>query len=451
MNWKRSSLLGYLLPILTIIILTVLLTLTLLRLASVQQDMRTNVSANMVWVTYQAHTESLLLRDAIYQAATDPDASVDIAFRFDILLSRVHLLTQGPQMRQLEQIGMGSQLAEPMAAIIAAESWFKTADFTDLKNLRRMQQLLTPFNHLIKDTSTKAMLAQWEEVGERLDAYRNAVLTLIMLMIGIWLCSAAISIQLLLSLKQTRENEGIKLREVSLKKQLETERRVSELYRSFGSMVSHQFRTPLAIIDASMQRLIRNGSNMSVEDITHRATKVRSATLRLTNLIDSVLAADRFLDNVSAQMQRYGYTSLIHQAIAEQLAHTPDRQISFTDKTQGDIALIFCDPLLTGQILSNFLSNAVKYSEPSQPVDVVLQREGAWLVCVVRDQGRGIHTYDLPHVLQRYYRAKTAADKNGTGIGLYIASTLASMQRAEIRVSSVFGEGSEFSLKFRAA
>ncbi len=451
MNWKRSSLLGYLLPILTIIILTILLTLTLLRLASVQQDMRTNVSANMVWVTYQAHTESLLLRDAIYQHATDPEAPNTIVFRYDIFLSRLHLLNQGPQERQLEEIGISAKLADPIAAIINAESWFKTADFTDLNNLRRMQQLLTPFNDLIKDASTKAMVAQWNEVGDRLDAYRNAVLTLIMLMIGIWLCSAAISIQLLLSLKKARENESIKLREISLTKQLETERRVSELYRSFGSMVSHQFRTPLAIIDASMQRLIRSGSKMSVDDITRRATKVRSASLRLTNLIDSILAADRFLDNVSAQMQRYGYTSLIHQAIAEQLAHTPNRHIHFHDKTQGDIALILCDPLLTGQILSNFLSNAIKYSEPNQPVDVELRREGPWLICVVRDQGRGIHPDDLPHVLQRYYRAKTASDKDGTGIGLYIASTLATMQQAEIRVASVFGEGSQFSLRFRAA
>lgn len=447
---KRSSLLGYLVPILTIVILTILLTLTLLRLADVQRDMRNNVSANMVWVVYQAHTESLLLRDAIYQQTIDPRASVDVAFRYDMLLSRINLMNQGPQARQLAHIGIDPVFADHMAAIIDAEYWFKTANFRNMNNMQQLRQLLEPFNRIVKNASTKAMVVQWQEVGERLDAYRNAVLILIMLMIGIWVCSAAISIQLLLSLKHAHDNERTRLREVNLKKQLEAERKISELYRSFGSMVSHQFRTPLAIIDASMQRLIRGVEKMGKEDITRRATKVRSASRRLTRLIDSILAADRFLDNVSAQMQPYSYASLVGQAIAEQRAHTPNRQIRFNNSLQGHDAQILCDPLLAGQILANFLSNAIKYSEPDQPVYVTLHHDGRWLTCTVHDKGRGIHPDDLPHVLQRYYRAHAASDIEGTGIGLYIASTLATMQQAEIGVASSLGQGSEFSLRFRA-
>lgn len=445
MSLTRSSLLAYLLPILAIMLLAVLLTVTLFRLADIQRGMRNNVNANMVWVIYQTHIESLMLETAIQQQIIEPNTKDDIAFRYQMLLSRINLLNDGPQQRALQGIGMDSSIdlhTKSIASLAAniAETKLGPEDYQ--QTLRALGSL----NVLLSEASSKAMVAQWEEAGARLDMYRNAVLTILFLMIGIWLSSAFISVQLLLALKKTRENERTKQREGELQKQLESERKISELYRSFGSMVSHQFRTPLAIIDASMQRLIRAGSRMDAGEVAHRANKVRNATHRLTELIESILHADRFMEQLKVSMSPCCLAQLAQQAIAEHRSLVPDRSIQFTNEAK-DGSTVVCDPLLTSQIISNLLSNSVKYSPQDTPISVRVYQEGKWLCCAVRDYGRGISAQDMPHIFKRYYRALAATDVMGTGIGLHIANELASLQEGQIFAQSEPGAGSTFTLR----
>src|SRR5690554_2685602 len=106
MSLTRSGVLGYVLPILAIIVLTVLLTVTLFRLADIQRAMRNNVNANMVWVIYQAHIEGLMLDDAIANRLIDPESPNDVALRYQMLASRIGVLNDGPQKRTLQAIGM---------------------------------------------------------------------------------------------------------------------------------------------------------------------------------------------------------------------------------------------------------------------------------------------------------------------------------------------------------
>src|SRR5690606_38692681 len=78
-----------------------------------------------------------------------------------------------------------------------------------------------------------------------------------------------------------------------LEKTLERDTRLRELYKGFVSMVSHQFRTPLSIVDSSAQRMIRRGKDMSEVEIRERAGKIRMAILRLTRLVSSTLNATK--------------------------------------------------------------------------------------------------------------------------------------------------------------
>lgn len=215
-------------------------------------------------------------------------------------------------------------------------------------------------------------------------------------------------------------------------------------------MVSHQFRNPLAVIDASMQRLVRAGSRMGGDEIARRAEKVRAATKRLTDLIDSILNADRFLEQVQARIRTYSLVDLAQQAIAEQRMLTPLRRIYLINEA-GTEVLVRCDPVLTAQILENFLSNAVKYSDSNTEISVILRRKGEWVQCLVCDQGRGISNEDMEHIFKRYFRAWDASSVVGTGIGLHIASELASLQEGKVDVFSELGEGSIFVLSLQVA
>ncbi len=438
MKWKRSGVLTYAIPLCVILVLIVLLTLTLIRLAGVQRVVRNNVNANMVWVIYQAHIESLKLAKTVQRGQIDTDINDDLLHRYQMWLSRIQVLEDGPQSRALHNLGMAELLNEQSQAIASLGA--------DMETNEQLLGVLGQFGAQLHRAAGKAMMAQWEEEGRRIDTYRNTVLTVIFLMIGIWAGSIFISVQLLLTLKRVRDNERVRQRGIELQKQLENERKISDLYRSFGSMVSHQFRTPLAIIDATMQRLLRASDRMSIEEIRHRAKKAREATQRLTHLIETILHADRYMDQLEALRQASSLAALASQAVAEMNQLLPHRQILFQSSSPESVTA-YCDPVLTVQIISNLLSNAVKYSNDDKPVSVRVYKEDNWVCCAVQDQGPGISATDMPHIFKRYFRAWTATDVVGTGIGLHIAMELALLQAGDVLAHSEQGHGSTFVLR----
>jgi signal transduction histidine kinase len=380
-----------------------------------------------------------------------------LKLRYDLLLSRVNLLAEGPQARYLEQHGFNPEFIGHIDAIRQMRPWIErvlAAPANDANaygaDVQRIQAILMPFNTLLSGAASIAMMTQWEETGSRLDMYRDAVLTILFLMIGILCCSVFISVKLLMTLKRARENERSRLHAMELEKQLEAERRISELYRNFGAMVSHQFRTPLAIIDASMQRLLRAGHDPAPGEVARRAAKAREATARLTRLIESTLAADRLAGKIDVRLQECDVLDLVGEVIEHQLAVTPRRRIvlqsasAFTGK-------MWCDPILTEQILFNLISNAVKYSPEGSPVYARVRQDGNWICCAVSDEGRGLEPGDLDRVFEPYFRAAATEDIVGTGIGLYVARQLALIQHGHVEVESAPGRGSVFTMRLRSA
>ncbi|WP_205342536.1 sensor histidine kinase [Denitrificimonas caeni] len=444
MTRTKKLLIRYILPLITIILLLALLAVALFRLSVIQREMRYNSNANMVWVVYYTHLESLRLSDVIQKKALNPDANVDLLFRYQMLLSRLNLLHDGPQSRFFDEVGLLAELNTQSVMLRQLEPLLGASPLNQAQ-LKDLQHALDEFSAFMLKASGRAMTAQWEELGAGVDMNRNAVLAIIVIIIAILFCSLFISWQLLIALKRSRENERVKQQQLELQKQLEHERKVSELYRSFGGMVSHQFRTPLAIIDASMQRLIRAAERMTPAQVVDRAVKVKAATERLTHLIESILKADRLLEQVDMQLQRFSLADLVRQVIDEQAFLSVNRQVSFSAQSGKDLQAL-CDPVLVSEIIGNFLSNADKYSSADTAIAVYIYQEDRWVCCQVQDQGRGISKADLPHIFQRYFRAGSVADVAGTGIGLYVAAELAALQRGKVTVRSDENSGSIFTL-----
>ena len=444
MSRTKKLFIRYILPLITIALLLALLGVALFRLSVIQHDMRYNSNANMVWVVYYTHLESLRLTDALQKVALDPAADVDLIFRYQMLLSRLNLLHDGPQSRFLDDVGLLAEMHTQSVALHQIEHLF-IATPLNTAQLESLQQTLNEFSAFMLKASGRAMTAQWEELGAGVDMNRNAVLAISFIIIAILFCSLFISWQLLVALKRSRENERVKQNQLELQKQLEHERKVSELYRSFGSMVSHQFRTPLAIIDASMQRLIRAGERMTPAQVTERAVKVKAATERLTYLIDRILTADRLLEQVDIQLQQHSLADVVKRAIAEHSFLTNKRQVDFNVENNTNLHAI-CDPVLVSEIVGNLLSNADKYSPADKAISVYIYKHQQNVCCQIKDQGKGIAQNDLKHIFQRYFRADTVADVTGTGIGLYVVAELAELQRGKVAVSSDEGNGSVFTL-----
>jgi signal transduction histidine kinase len=234
---------------------------------------------------------------------------------------------------------------------------------------------------------------------------------------------------------RTRDLEESLVRETGLR----------EHYKGFVSMVSHQFRTPLSIIDASAQRLIRRGKQMTEDEIHERAGKIRAAVLRLTRLVSSTLNAAKIdAGQIDLEIRRCDIGKLIVEASERQKETSPDRV--FRLQLDELPASVPCDPLLIDQVLANLLSNAVKYSSAPHAIEIAAETDPHRVHIKVSDRGIGVLDDERDRLFERFFRAKAAVGVEGTGIGLHVARTIARMHGGDVEACTRSGGGSTFVL-----
>lgn len=232
-----------------------------------------------------------------------------------------------------------------------------------------------------------------------------------------------------------------------LERALETERKAADFYRGFASMVSHQFRTPLSIIDSSVQRLLRRSDKVTPEEVVQRAARIRTGITRLTRLVEATLDAARLdTGQIEVQSRVCDLAELLTAAGQRQKELTPKREVVLADKPVNGIPALG-DPTLVEHILSNLLSNAAKYSPEDTPIELRVGVGDASVWCSVSDEGVGIPEDEVPLLFERFYRASTAAGVAGTGIGLNLSRELARLQGGDISVATREVKGTTFTLQ----
>lgn len=230
-----------------------------------------------------------------------------------------------------------------------------------------------------------------------------------------------------------------------LQKALEHEKEMNEVQKQFIYMASHEFRTPLAIIDSSAQRMLRKKDRLTADDIEKRMGIIHDAVVRMSSLMENVLSSAR-LDSEQGQpnFQSLNLIDLIDNICQLQQDLSPNHDIQFNRDNLPDE--IIANGMALEQVFTNLLSNAVKYSPESPLIEVYGQVVDETVEICVRDHGIGIDEEDLPSMFQQFFRAKTATAIAGTGIGLNLVKRIIEEQGGTIRVDSKSGEGSVFTL-----
>jgi len=232
-----------------------------------------------------------------------------------------------------------------------------------------------------------------------------------------------------------------------LEEQLAQEQRLSVAQRNFVSMASHEFRTPMTIIDGHARRIMKLKEVMPRPEIGERAGKIRSAVLRMTHLIDNLLNSSRLIDGGigqyfhPAEIELAGLLEEVCQlhremapmALIEQAIAT--RPIAMV----GDAKLLF-------QLFSNLLSNAIKYSPSGGSIAVTASAGDGQAIVSIADRGIGIPRADLGRLFERYHRASNVSGIVGTGVGLYLVKMAAEMHGGSVHVQSEEGAGSRFTV-----
>jgi two-component system, OmpR family, sensor kinase len=236
-----------------------------------------------------------------------------------------------------------------------------------------------------------------------------------------------------------------------LAEQLAQEQRLALMQRNFVSMASHEFRTPMTIIDGHARRLVKMKDSMSPAEIGERAGKVRSAVLRMTQLIENLLNSSRLIDGgVGGGGQYFHPAEMDMAALLQEVCELHREMVPgahITERIAVEPMRMVGDPKLLFQVFSNLLSNAIKYSPDGGVIAVDAAMATDEVVVVIADHGIGIPESDLDRLFERYHRGSNVSGIVGTGVGLYLVKMVVDMHGGAVMVDSKEGDGARFTIR----
>jgi signal transduction histidine kinase len=218
-----------------------------------------------------------------------------------------------------------------------------------------------------------------------------------------------------------------------------------EQQRQFVGNVSHELRTPLTVVVGYLQSLLRRSTNLSTyqQQALETATAETERTIRmLEDLLDLARADSGHLHFRNAPIM---LNTLVVE-VAAMSRKVSNRNITVL-ATDEDV-VICADQDRLQQVLINLVDNAIKYSAPTQPVDLILEKTDRSAIIHVRDRGIGISLNHQQRIFERFYRVDESRtrSRDGTGLGLAIAKSLIEAMDGRITLRSQLGEGSIFTI-----
>ncbi|MAU12121.1 MAG: hypothetical protein CL607_20030 [Anaerolineaceae bacterium] len=241
--------------------------------------------------------------------------------------------------------------------------------------------------------------------------------------------------------------ERVKI-ENQLRTQLAHEQEVNHLRSQFVSMASHQFRTPLAIIQAAAESFVDYHDKMNHDHRVQRLERIKQQIERMTVLLDNVLVlsdleshqtlfnpmpidVNKWLTRFLRKYQiDHGRVDILYQA------------------TTDDDATIWADEEVLRRILRQLIANAFKFSEDDGQVRVILQTTQSEVIVQVADNGVGIPQEDIDRVFESFYRSSNALPLPGNGLGLAILKEDVRLLGGDVALESTLGEGTTVTCRF---
>jgi PAS domain S-box-containing protein len=222
---------------------------------------------------------------------------------------------------------------------------------------------------------------------------------------------------------------------------LEREKELGQLKSNFVSMVSHEFRTPLGIIQSSAELLREFHQKMQPVERNEQLESIARNTRRMAGMMEGVLVLSRLdAGKLDFQPTVLDLNLFCRRVVDEVLSATNRRgKIELTLHSIPSAAK--ADEQLLGHIFTNLLSNAVKYSEPGATMQFTVKRDGRNAVCVVRDGGIGISENDQLQLFKAFHRGGNVGTRPGTGLGLLLVKRCAELHGGTVQVNSRISEG----------
>jgi PAS domain S-box-containing protein len=232
----------------------------------------------------------------------------------------------------------------------------------------------------------------------------------------------------------------------SLQVALEKEKQLGDLKSRFVTMASHEFRTPLSTILSSVSLIDKYTSVEDLEKREKHVKRIKSAVGNMKDILEDFLSLGK-MEEGKIQLNPELLTPAelrdeLEAVIQEMQRLTkPSQQITHTFAVTEDCNV---DRKMLRHIMTNLISNAIKFSPEGSSVDVSCENKKNELAFTIQDTGIGISEADQKHLFERFFRAENASNIQGTGLGLHIISRYLDLVNGHIELASKLNKGSTF-------
>lgn len=426
------------------------LTITALSLSTLQSrlvDIRTGERSKSSWIVGQLEFEFLRFENALGGYIAGDVGADEVKLRFDILWSRLNILSAGTVAERMEKLGVDRRPLEAVSALLREQEAKVMALEDPVTPGNGAREVLAAFGAL-EGALHKLSLATVEATSEEAVLTRanllrisNVTLVLSACAVGALVLLAAI---FFLDARQQRQmyNENLEL--------LVKSRAAAEAKAQFVSVVNHELRTPLTSISGSLS-LLRGGAVGQLEAPARKLVEIAfSNCSRLAALINDLLDLDKIeAGRVTIERKVIDLGELVREAIRSNETYAVNEQVRLIGTGIPEGIEIAGDPDRLMQVLNNLLSNAAKYSDHGGEVHVSLVEEGGKARIEVRDFGLGIPKDYQTRIFDKFQQVDSSDHRarGGTGLGLCIAKGIVESHGGKLGLESEIGKGSMFSVE----
>ena len=217
----------------------------------------------------------------------------------------------------------------------------------------------------------------------------------------------------------------------------------------FVSMVCHEFRNPLNNIALTVSSLNRYDTQLRPDEKTDYLLTINANVERMTQMIDDILVIGKIEAKVlSVNPKPLDLVVFCQDLLAEGDYQRPQGPIQFVCRSRQVLACL--DERLLRSILSNLLSNAIRYTPDGRAIWLKLAKQRGQVILKVQDEGIGISSGDRKQLFEPFHRGQNVSNIPGTGLGLSIVKQFVQLQQGTIKVTSRVGVGTTFTVSLPA-
>lgn len=246
---------------------------------------------------------------------------------------------------------------------------------------------------------------------------------------------------------ETRQNEQIQQELQRLTIQLEKERELNGLRATLMSTISHEFRTPLTVIMNNAEILDRYYQRLTDKQREERVLGIKEHIIQMRTMLENISFVIRGMSDRLPFNPEEVDLGLYMRSLFDQVSESASETHTLTYETSGDLKCTTVDLTLLHQVVSNLLTNSIKFTPNGGEVALSITGEEDALTITVRDSGIGIPPADLPHIFEPFHRGENIGEVRGTGLGLSIVRECVLRHGGTLEVDSKVGVGTTFTVR----